>query len=144
MQIMCGYIKQFRDVESSHAWKITSSQWVFLTFNWAYTTFIPDSIDAYRCLNPANPASHKRIVELEINSEIPSHCIIRFHDILVRSFETFGKVRIDILGNLWEKWNVVEHLRPSHEFSKLSSVEEVYNLWKSASLDEKSIFGYLW
>ena len=30
------YIKQFRDVESSHAWKITSTQWVFLTFNWAY------------------------------------------------------------------------------------------------------------
>ena len=86
---MCGYIKQFRDVEFAHAWKITSSRWVFLTFNCAYTTFIPDSIDAYR-----------RIVELEMNLETR----LLYHSLSTQpiGFETFGKLWIDILDNLWE------------------------------------------
>ena len=75
-------------------------------------------------------------IQLHINA-LFAHCII--HYLLVRSFETFGKLQIDVLDNLWEQWNVVEHLRPTDEFSKLSSVEEV-NLWKSAYFDEKNLW----
>ena len=136
---MCGYISMFC-CQSSHA--LTSSLWVCLTFNCVYTTFIPDSIEVlYRCLNPANRIAQKRTVELEMIQKLKlAHCVI--HYLFVWSFETFGERRIDILDNLWEKWNVVEYLRPPDKFSKLSTVEEV-NFWKSALFDEKIIFGYL-
>ena len=109
----------FRDVESAHAWKITSSQWVFLTLNWAYTSFIPDSVES--CESNCTEA-HCRTGN-EFRNSLTVSFIIYSSDLLKPS-ENCGSTS-------WEKWNVVEHLRPSDEFSKLSSVEEV-NLWKSA------------
>ena len=126
---ICGCIKQFRTVESSHSWK--KIVWPFLNFDWAYTTLFQTQwkpsyrVWILRTVSKLNmkTGTHSRHYSL-INR--PIFCEIR----KTRTIRTSWVIS-DRNGT---SWNIFDH--------STNSVEEV-NLrrYKSAWIGEKHIFG---